>query len=101
MKNAPEGEFRVTESHLSVFMELSSRGCFGSRQSLGRGKTKDGYQPYADIPASSDRRAAIAVLGSQAMTVCSKSLSGHLHPMWRRYISGLCPAGMFLHGSSA
>jgi hypothetical protein len=26
---------------------------------------------------------------------------GQSHPMWRLYISGLCPAGMFLHGSSA
>lgn len=27
--------------------------------------------------------------------------SVQLHPIWRLYISGLCPTGMFLHGSSA
>ena len=27
--------------------------------------------------------------------------SGQLHPMWRLYISGLCPVGMFLDGYSA
>lgn len=30
-----------------------------------------------------------------------KPVISQLQPMWRRYISGLCPAGMFLQGSSA